>query len=200
MAREVNTINGINRDLARRGGQLSQPVVIGLVLAALAILAIIYFASRESEPEPVPDPGRATESVAPAETAAERGDSAREIIDDLRSAQGGVDYTEAYDRARQFQADGQLADAQLLFFFAARGGHGGAAFDLAAAHDPNHHSTDASLAPEPDPFQAYRWYRTAREAGHESADERLVALKSWAEDAASTGDAEAERLLLQWSN
>ena len=199
MAREVSTINGIGEGIRRRRGQISRPVLIGLVLAALAILVIVYLASRQAEREPIPDPGTPTESVAPAESAAERGDSAREIIADLRS-RPNVDYAQAYERARQFQADGQDADAQLLLFFAARGGHAGAAFDLAALNDPNHHTAGSGLTAEPDPFQAYRWYRSAREAGHESADERLTALMSWAEDAAAAGDAEAERLLLQWSN
>jgi len=199
VAREVSTINGVGHAPARCGGQISKPVLIGLVLAALAVLVIVYLTFQQAEREPIPDPGAPTESVAPAESAAERGDSAREIIADLRSRQN-VDYAQAYERARQFQAEGQDADAQLLLFFAARGGHADAAFDLGALNDPNHHTADSGLAAEPDPFQAYRWYRSARDAGHESADERLTALRTWAEDAADTGDAEAERLLLQWSN
>jgi TPR repeat protein len=188
----MKSINGI----ARPGGP---PALIAVVLVALVVLVAIYLIVREpDEPEPIPEPSRPIESVAPAETAEERGDNAREIIEELRSRGSGVDYAEAYERAQQFQADRRFADAQLLYFFAARGGHAPAAFDLAALHDPNHHSQDASLVDEPDPFQAYRWYTVARDGGHESADERLADLRSWAENAARAGDSVAERLLLQW--
>lgn len=200
MARQMNTINGYSRC----GGQLSPPALIGIVIAAVIILAVIYLVVSERETEPVPEPlpesERPLETVAPAESAEERGDTAREIIDELRSREGGIDYGAAYDRAQQFRAEARSADALLLYFFAARGGHAPAAFDLAALYDPNHHSGDPDLAEEPDAFQAYRWYRAARDAGHEAAAERIAALRTWAEDAAGAGDAEAERLLLQWEN
>lgn len=194
MAREMNTSNEFNT--AR--GRIDPPVLIGLAITAVVIVAVIWLASRETEPEPIPEPGRSIETVEPAESPAERGDSARELIDELSAREGGPDYSEAYERAQEFQADGQLADAQLLYFFAARGGHAGAAFELATLHDPNHFTQSASLMDQAEPFQAYRWYKDAESAGHESAGERLAELHAWAEQAAASGDAEAERLLLQW--
>jgi TPR repeat protein len=190
----MNTIN----ELRRQGGLVDQRVIIGLIVAAVVVLAIVWLTWREPEPEPIPDPGRPTETVEPAESPAERGDSAREIIDELSSRDGGPDYAEAHQRAHEFQAEGRLADAQLLYFFAARGGNAEAAFALAASYDPNHRTEASSLLAEADSYQAYRWYREAREAGHESASERLAELRTWAERAAGTGNAEAERLLLQW--
>jgi hypothetical protein len=65
-------------------------------------------------------------------------------------------------------------------------------------NDPNHHSPDISLLPEPDAFQAFRWYSSAREQGMAEAVERLDALREWAVTAAATGDIDAEQLLLQW--
>ncbi|HEX7720390.1 MAG TPA: deoxyribonuclease [Woeseiaceae bacterium] len=198
MAREMNTIN----DIPRQGGQFDPRLVIGIVVAAIIVVAIIYLFMRAPDPEPIPEPlpesTRPLETVTPAETAAQRGDSAREIIEELRSSTDDIDYPVAYERAQQFHADGRFADAQLLLFFAARGGHAPAAFDLATLHDPNHHDGQSSLAEEPDAFQAYRWYVTARDAGHEDADERLAELRAWAENTAASGDADAERLLLQW--
>lgn len=196
MARAMNTSNGIRH----QHGALDQRVVIGIVTAAIVILAAIWLftGGPEPEPEPVPAPGPALDTVEPAETAAERGDSAREIISELSSGEGDIDYGRAYERAEAFQAEGRLADAQLLYFFAARGGNAAAAFDLATSHDPNHHSQTPGLLDEPDPFQAYRWYKAAEEGGHEGAGERLAELRAWAEQAAGGGDAEAERLLLQW--
>lgn len=198
MAREKNMINGI----ARQGGQFSPRMVVGIVVAAIVVAAAIFLLTRAPDVEPVPEPlpesTRPLETVAPAETAAERGDSAREIIEELRSNTDEVDYAVAYERAQQFAADERFADAQLLLFFAARGGHAPAAFDLATLHDPNHHTPESSLADEPDAFQAYRWYVAARDAGHETADERLAELRAWAESTAASGNADAERLLLQW--
>jgi hypothetical protein len=192
----MNTINEVRRER----GQMDQRVAIGIgiVLAAVVVLAVVWLASREPAPEPIPEPGRPIETVEPAESPAERGDSAREIIAELSSSETGADYAQAYERAQEFQADGRPADAMLLYFFAARGGNAAAAFDLATFHDPNHHAETSSLMDEPDAFQAYRWYRQAEEAGHEAASERLTDLRAWAERAADTGNPEAERLLLQW--
>jgi hypothetical protein len=104
----------------------------------------------------------------------------------------------AYERARELQAAGQLDDAQVLLFFGARRGHARSAFAYAELNDPNHHSPETSLLAEPDAFQAFRWYTAALEGGVDTAAARLDALHEWAETAAAAGDAEAERLLLQW--
>ena len=185
-------------------GEIDKRLLMYLAAAVTAIVLVVYLLYPEPVTEPVPapasGPARPLETVEPAETEAERGDTARDIIDSLTDTDGEVDYAEALARAREFQADGRLADAQLLMFFAARGGYAPAAFALATSYDPNHHSETASLMEEPDPFQAYRWYRTARDAGQAEAEERLMNLKSWAEDAAERGNDEAERLLLQWEN
>ena len=104
----------------------------------------------------------------------------------------------AFARAEAFRQSGQLADAQLLYFYAARDGHPGAAFEYAAMNDPNHHSPETSLLPKPDAFQAFRWYTAALDRGKTEAQERLDALHAWAVAAAAEGDSEADRLLLQW--
>jgi TPR repeat protein len=187
-----------SNEIRQQHGAVDQRIVIGIVTVAVVGLAALWLFTFKPEPEPVPAPGPTLDTVEPAETAAERGDSGREIISELSSAEGGVDYARAHERAQAYQAEGRMADAQLLYFFAARGGNAAAAFDLATFYDPNHHSQTPSLMEEPDPFQAYRWYRAAEEAGHQDASERLADLRAWAEQAADGGDVEAERLLLQW--
>lgn len=167
------------------------------VIAALVVIAavLIYLSLRP----PAPDaPVAPVTPPPPPATPEERGDSARELIAELREAGADADFGRALERAREFRAAGRLADAQLLYFFAARGGHGPAALELAAMYDPLHHSAESSLMDEPDPFQAYKWYRQALETGEASAGERLAALKGWAEQRAGAGDEDAERLLLQW--
>ena len=167
------------------------------------IAGLVWFFTRAPEVEPIPAPvddRPPLETVAPAKSATERGDTAREIIAELQAGEDGIDYGEAYAQASRFQADGKLADAQLLYFFAARGGFAPAAFDLAAIYDPNHFVPGSTLVEEPDPFQAYRWYQVAADGGNDDAAARLDELKSWADQAAADGDASAERLLLQWEN
>lgn len=183
-----------------RGRIDNRLLVVVAVLALLAIILAIVWLRPEPEPEPVPAPAstRPLETVEPAESPAERGDSARDIISALEAAADSVDYAEAYRRAEEFRSEGRMADAQLLYFYAARGGHAPAAFSLATFYDPNHHSPDSSFMDEPDPFQAYKWYSEAAEAGHENAATRLDELRAWAEQAAAAGSADAERLLLQW--
>lgn len=193
-------------DARRAHGAISGRVLALIVIAAVIALTALYLFYPEPAPEPIPAPAPEPvlapppplETVAPAQTEEERGDTAREVIAELKAAPGGPDYEAAYARAREFQAAGRLADAQLLYFFAARGGNGPAAFDLAGFYDPNHFSAENSLMEEPDPFQAYKWYSAAADAGNESAQERLIELRAWADEAAGAGDTEAERLLQQW--
>ena len=190
---------------ASSAGQIDRRLLAGIaVLVLLVVAAGVYLLYGKPEPVPVPvpvpavEPTRVLETVAPAESKEERGDSAREVIAELRNNPAGIDYAQAYTRAQEFQAAENFADAQLLYFFAARGGHGQAAFELASLQDPNHFSAEAGLMDKPDPFQAYKWYSVAREAGDQMAVARLAELRTWAEAAAAAHDPDAEQLLLQW--
>jgi TPR repeat protein len=152
-----------------------------VAVAAIAVLVMLLRPSPESD------------SLGGADGAAE----AREFIADARE-EGPESYADAYERAREYQDQGRLADAQVLYFYAARGGHAGAEFELAEMNDPNHHDSTTSLLEEPDAYQAYKWYSAALEHGSANARERLDALREWATQAAAQGNSEAERLLLQW--
>ena len=183
----------------RQGMNRQTSTIAAIALAVLVIAGIAYLWTAN----------RAPETPAPV-TGAERAEDARGVIAELEggaNVEGGaniegganVDYDQAFEQARQYQGAGRLADAQLLYFFGARGNHAPSAFALATMNDPNHHAPEASLLAEPDAFQAYKWYAVAREHGMTTAaEERLAALREWAESASQAGDAEAERLLLQW--
>ena len=190
----MNTDNAIRHS---RGATRNQ-VVIGLAAVVVVVIVLVTVYMSRQQPEPIPEPGRALETVQPAKSAEERGDTARAVIEQLEANTAGPDYAAAHARAKEFQAEGRLADAQLLYFFAARGGYAPAAFDLATANDPNHPAAGSGLAAAPDLFQAYRWYTAARDAGHPDASGRLEELRVWAESASQAGDQEAERLLIQW--
>ena len=157
---------------------------LGIVLGAVIVAAVLFLI------RPSPEPG--------AITGAERGEEAREFLAEA-SETGPQTYAEAYTRAQEYREQGQLADAQLLYFYAARGGYADAEFALAEMNDPNHHASATSLLAEPDAYQAYKWYSQAVEHGSREAQARLEKLHEWATQAAAQGNSEAERLLLQWS-
>ena len=197
-----------NMLVAKKGRGAVTPRTLVATLGALVVIAVaVYFLWPEAAVEPIPSPVQVPDTVSeppplqhvePAKTKEERGDTAREVIAQLKAADGATNYAQAYVRAQEFEAGELFADAHLLYFFAARGGYGPAAFDLAKIYDPNHHQPENGLMNEPDALQAYRWYKQALAAGVDAAGGNLAALHTWAEQAARGGDTEAERLLLQW--
>jgi hypothetical protein len=154
--------------------------------------------ARAAEEQAQPPPAAAP-APEPATRQAGAGAGAGSPAPQPAAATGAAsDLDTAFEQAEAFQRAGQLADAQLLYFFGARAGHAPSAFALATMNDPNHHSPETSLLPDPDAFQAYRWYSVARDKGLPGAAERLEALHEWAVAAADAGNAKAEQLLLQW--
>ncbi|HEX6995106.1 MAG TPA: hypothetical protein VF339_13255 [Gammaproteobacteria bacterium] len=171
---------------------MSRPIVAAAVVAATVVLVAVLYYVFSPTTTVSPDGRRITD--------ADRGEQARETIAELReeSEAGRPDLDEAFARAEAHREAGELADAQLLYFFAARNGHAQAAFRLATSYDPLHHDPETSLLDEPDPFQAFKYYMQALEGGVTEAQARLDALHAWAEREAPSNP-EAERLLLQWN-
>ena len=90
-----------------------------------------------------------------------------------------------------------MADAYILYFFAARNGHGPSALRLGMMADPAYHDAYREVLAEPDLFQSLKWYRQAKAAGVEEADEPYARLVALVRQRAADGDAEARRLLLE---
>ncbi|MCP5143035.1 MAG: hypothetical protein H6926_06005 [Chromatiales bacterium] len=126
------------------------------------------------------------------------GDEARALIAELRAAGGHIDLHQVHVRAVRFTDANQPVDAYLLWFFAAREGHGPSAFVLGEMYDPEFFDAAASGAviEQADPAQAMKWYQRALNAGEAMADERIAALMQRIERAAAEGDDDARRLLL----
>lgn len=156
-------------------------------------------------------PATATETPAPKEasagaqpsaqvpmtaTAKAPGAAARELIAELRK-QTPPDLDRAFQAAQDHQAAGRADDAYLLYFFAAREGHGKSAMALARQADPASFEP-GGLFDEADELQAHKWYSKASEAGIAEADNALVALHTQIEAAAGGGDERAQRIMLQW--
>jgi hypothetical protein len=169
---------------------MTQSSKLGIAVALIALVAVAaLLVMRTGLIGPPPEP--------PPITGPERAEDARALLAGLERS-GEVDLDAVFGRAREFQQQGQLPDAQLLYFYAARKDHGPSAFALAEMNDPNHHSPATSLLPEPDAFQAFRWYTVARQQGMDEAAQRLEALREWSVAQAAAGDEDAGRLLLQW--
>jgi len=163
---------------------LKASVIAAAIAVAIAAAAMILVAID-----------RPLRDVTDPETA--RANVAREMIAGFGEAES-ADYQRAYERAREFRREDRLADAQLLYFYAARGRHARAELELATMNDPTYHSEQTSLLNKPDPFQAYKWYSAALRQGVAAAEMRLDALHAWARAAAGNGNLEAQQLLLQW--
>jgi hypothetical protein len=121
---------------------------------------------------------------------------ARQYIQQLRSAGEPYPLSQVFDKAQKYRHEGSLADAHLLYFFAARESHLPSLMVMAEMSDPLLFRAENSLLDQADAIQAFKWYRMAAELGQPGVDDRLEALRGWANDAAAAGDSQAEQLLL----
>ena len=172
-------------------GMVISPMQWVLAITTVLLLALVYWyfsSAPGSSGKPAPPPPTSKQAIP---------EVAREVISEQQEEQA-PDYPAALEQARSLRAEGKLADAQLLYFFAARGGYPPAAFELAELYDPLYFDVSTSLMDKADPFQAFKWYQQALQAGEDAAAARLEALQAWAQEAADEGDMEAEQLLLQW--
>jgi hypothetical protein len=121
---------------------------------------------------------------------------ARQYIEQLRAAGEPYPLSQAFEKAEKFRSEGSLADAHLLYFFAARENHLTAIMTMGEMSDPILFRAEDSLLDHADAIQAYKWYHKAAQMGQPSASGRLDELGRWASEAAATGNSEAAQLLL----
>jgi hypothetical protein len=121
---------------------------------------------------------------------------ARQYIQQLRSAGKPYPLSQVFNKAQKYRHEGSLADAHLLYFFASRESHLPSVMIMAEMSDPLLFRAENSLLDQADAIQAFKWYRMAAELGQPGVDDRLEALRGWANDAAAAGDSQAEQLLL----
>ncbi len=123
---------------------------------------------------------------------------AREYIDQLREQGRPYPLDEAVARADGYLQEGSLADAHLLYFFAAREDYLPAIMVMAEMSDPLRFEAQNSLLDNADVIQAYKWYQRAAGLGHAPAADRISALRQWAQAEAAAGNIEASQLLLNY--
>lgn len=123
---------------------------------------------------------------------------AREYISKLRSAGKPYPLAEAFDKAGDYLQEGSLADAHLLYFFAAREDYLPAIMAMGEMSDPTRFQAADSLLDHADVIQAYKWYSKAASLGEQAAAERLQGLQQWAATEAEAGNPHARQLLLNF--
>ena len=126
----------------------------------------------------------------------ENGDDVRALIAQLRN-EGADSSQKAYEEAEKRRRVGDNEDAYLLYFFAARHGHGDASLVLGTMADPTYYTSITSALTAPDPAQAIKWYKKAINAGIGDAKKNLADLTRRIKKQAKAGSSEAQRLLLQ---
>jgi len=124
---------------------------------------------------------------------------AREKIQQFRAQGKPYPFDEMMAQASAYASEGSLADAHLMFFFAAREGHVEAMMMMAEMSDPTLFRAENNLLDRANAVQAYKWYRLALENDFEPASNRLENLKHWAEAEAGFGNADAQQLLLNFN-
>lgn len=123
---------------------------------------------------------------------------ARDYIKDLRDQGKPYPFAKIYEKAQSYMQEGSLADAHLLYFFAAREDHVPSIMKLAEMSDPILFRAEDALMDDADVIQAYKWYRKAADMGHQPASERVDGLQKWASSAAEDGNPHAKQLLLNF--
>ena len=123
---------------------------------------------------------------------------ARQYVEQLRAMGPPYPLELVYEKAMGYLQEGSLADAHLLYFFAAREGYLPAMMKMGQMSDPTLFRAEDSLLDDADVIQAYKWYQQAAEMGHQPASERVVSLHQWAQAEAEEGNSHARQLLLNF--
>lgn len=121
---------------------------------------------------------------------------ARQFIEQLRNEGKPYALDEVFSKADDYGREGSLADAHLLYFFAAREGHVDSMIKLGEMLDPNLFQSENSLLDQPDPLQSYKWYRKAAEQGQSDMSARIQKLQQWAMQESESDNPYARQLLL----
>ncbi len=174
-----------------------------MLWVALAIIALIVFVFASGERG---DSKSASAVVDDSATAGsiERsllvppGMRARQYVDQLRAEGKPYPLPQVVEKAQKYLQEGSLADAHLLYFFAAREENLPAIMHMGEMSDPTMFRAEDSLLDHADVIQSYKWYQKAANLGHQAAAQRIDSLQQWAVAEAEAGNPYARQLLLNF--
>ena len=180
-----------------------QSPLIWIALIAIGLIAFVFISGERGEPVAVQQPdgdaqGDSAAGSIDRSLLVPPGMRAREYIAKLRQAGPPYPLDEAFGKAGEFLAEGSLADAHLVYFFAAREDHVSAIMKMAEMSDPTLFRAEDSLLDDADIVQAYKWYRRAAELDHAPAPVRIEELRQWAVTEADAGNTQARQFLLNF--
>lgn len=121
---------------------------------------------------------------------------ARQLIEQIRDEETPYPLESIFEKAHEYNKEGSLADAHLLYFFTAREGFEPAMMKMGELSDPTLFRSENNLLDRADAIQSYKWYRKLADLGQSEADEKIQNLQQWAIQASINGDADARQLLL----
>lgn len=179
------------------------PLIWIAIAVALLILFLVVGGERglsriDPAPEQVPEQAEDSAGTIERSLLVPPGMRARQYIEQLRAAGGPYPLQEIHAKALSYSSEGSLADAHLLYFFAAREDHLPSILMMAEMSDPTRFRAQDSLLDYADVIQAYKWYQRAADLGDETSLARVEELQTWARDAAGDGDPQARQLLLNY--
>ncbi len=128
------------------------------------------------------------------------GSAARTYIADLEKSGQAVDLDIVYDYAELLSKENKPVDTYLLDFYAAKRGHGNAAFRLAQMADPATFAQGSKMMMfnKANITQANKWYSQAALVGHPQAERFLQQMRARVINKAAAGDEDAQRLVMQF--
>ena len=121
---------------------------------------------------------------------------ARQYIEQIRTEGYPYPLQQIYTKANDYDREGSLADAHLLYFFGAREGHVDSMIKLAEMSDPNFFKSENTLLDRANPLQSYKWYVKASEQGQSDLSGRIENLQQWAMQESESDNPYARQLLL----
>ena len=176
--------------------------LLWITLAVIGLIVFFYFGADRNAP--VGNSAKKTESEVSGELSGSidrnllvpPGMRARQLIEQLRAEETSIPFESLFEKALDYQQEGSLADAHLLYFFSAREGYQPAMMKMAELSDPTLFQANDSLLDQADAIQSYKWYKKLAEAGEAAAQNRIQNLQQWAIQASEHGDPYARQLLL----
>ena len=174
--------------------------LIWISLIVIGVIIYIFLASGRDGPI------EAAKKVTPVDNSGEiersllipPGMRARQYIAQIREGDQPYPLAKVFEKGSDYQIEGSLADAHLLYFFSAREGFLPAIMKMGEMADPAYFLSEDSLLDHADVIQAYKWYQKAAMQGHEPAIERVRNLQLWAIAESKAGNPDARQLLLNF--